>query len=624
MTPLHFTRSWFTLLLTLGIAGPLVAQGNGRIVGRIVEAEQGAPVAGAQVELVEAPIRAVSALDGRYTLDGVPAGPVSVRVRMIGFAPKVVTGIVVKAGGSVAQDIAMVAEAVQLAEIAVSAEAERGTVNRALDDQRNANNIVNGITAEQIGKSPDGDAGQAVQRVSGVTVQDGKYVFVRGLGERYTTTSLNGTRIPSPEPERKVVPLDLFPSGLLEGITTSKTFTPEQPGDFSGAQVDLKTREFPARPFLSFSASVGLNTAATGRDIIRAPRTGSEWLGFAGDRRRLPQEIRDASVSGLPQATQNHLLGLFRNVWSAPNSTGSPNGSFGVAAGGEGPLFGQTLGYIGSFTYTYGQEARKDESRATVIRSSSGTGTESYSSYVGSTGRNSVIWGGVANVSTRLGGNSKLSLNNTYSRTADNEATFLDGEHRDWGLLQATRLTFTERSVRSNQLAGEHLLGLRHQISWAFTSSGVRRNEPDRSDLLYERNGGTGLEWSTAPQAATRTFSNLKEDAIDLGLNYRLSLSTAGETAIKTGFLLRDVDRDADSRAYDITQINLTDAERALPPEEIFNGNFAENGRLRLTANANGGRYTADDRLSPAFSKGKCSYLRGCAEYSAPGSSTTG
>ena len=129
----------------------------------------------------------------------------------------------------------MAAEAVQLAEISVSAESERGTVNRALEEQRNATSIVSSMTGEQIQRSPDSDAGQAVQRVSGVTVQDGKYVFVRGLGERYTTTSLNGARIPSPEPERKVVPLDLFPSSLLEGITTSKTFTPDQPGDFSGA-----------------------------------------------------------------------------------------------------------------------------------------------------------------------------------------------------------------------------------------------------------------------------------------------------------------------------------------------------------------------------------------------------
>ena len=208
-------RALAPLLFTLAMTGPLAAQGTGRIIGRVVDAAQGSPVSGAQVEVVDAPIHAVSALDGRYTLAGVPAGPISVRVRMIGFAPKVVTGVVVAAGETAVQDVAMVAEAVQLAEISVSAESERGTVNRALEEQRNAPNIINAVTAEQIARSPDGDAGQAVQRVSGVTVQDGKYVFVRGLGERYTTTSLDGARIPSPEPERRVVPLDLFPSSLL-------------------------------------------------------------------------------------------------------------------------------------------------------------------------------------------------------------------------------------------------------------------------------------------------------------------------------------------------------------------------------------------------------------------------
>ena len=192
-------------------------------MGRVVDSQQGNPIAGAQVEVIGTTLTTTTALDGRYAVTGVPAGPTSVRVRMIGFAPKLVTGVVVPSGGSVNQDIALSASAVQLAEIAVTAEAERGTVNRALDEQRNAVNIVNSVSAEQISKSPDSDAGQAIQRVSGVTVQDGKYIFVRGLGERYTTTTLNGSRIPSPEPERKVVPLDMFPSGLLENITTSKT-----------------------------------------------------------------------------------------------------------------------------------------------------------------------------------------------------------------------------------------------------------------------------------------------------------------------------------------------------------------------------------------------------------------
>src|SRR5690606_5125352 len=127
------------------------------------------------------------------------------------------------------------------------------------DEQRTAVGVVNAVTSEQISRSPDGDAAQAVQRVSGVTVRDGKYVFVRGLGERYTTTSLNGSRLPSPEPEKKVVPLDLFPSSLLEAITTSKTFTPDQPGDFSGGQVNLQTRSFPGSRMLQYSLGFGYN-----------------------------------------------------------------------------------------------------------------------------------------------------------------------------------------------------------------------------------------------------------------------------------------------------------------------------------------------------------------------------
>src|SRR5438045_4007380 len=139
-------------------------------------------------------------------------------------ATKQVTGLLVDAGRSLEQNISLTAATVQLETQVVTASTERGSVNSALDAQRTAVGVVNSVTAEQISKSPDGDAAQAVRRVSGVTVQDGKYVFVRGLGERYTTSSLNGARVPSPEPERRVVPLDMFPAGLLQTITTSKTF----------------------------------------------------------------------------------------------------------------------------------------------------------------------------------------------------------------------------------------------------------------------------------------------------------------------------------------------------------------------------------------------------------------
>jgi outer membrane receptor protein involved in Fe transport len=607
-TRLSFT---FGLILTLCFsAADLAAQGTGRVVGRVVEGQQGAPIAGATVEVVGTDRRTVTALDGRYLLERVPAGPVSLRARMIGFGPKVVTGVVVPEDGAVAQDIGLSAEVVQLAEIEVSAESERGTVNRALEEQRSATNIVSGITSEQIRKSPDGDAGEAVQRVSGVTVQGGRYVFVRGLGERYTTSSLNGARIPSPEPERKSVPLDLFPSTLLEGITTSKTFTPDQPGDFSGAAVNLKTREFPERRMFTFSVSAGLNSLGTGKDLVRAPVEGEEWRGVAGEEREIPPEAEAAGdLRGLDQSQINDVIGSFRNAWSPRSDNGSPNGGFGLTVGGEDPIFSQPVGYLGSFTYSYGQEVRAEESRSLII--ANGSGFQPLNQSIGSTSRNTVLWGGILNLSTRIGTRSKFGFNNTYNRSADNEASRRAGENEEFNVdLDVTRLTFIQRTVRSHQLTGEHLLGDDHLVDWSFTGSHVDRYEPDRSDIAYvtDVDPVTGvsqpLSWLGAPRSATRTFSDLNESAYDGQGNYRLFLGSPATPAIvKLGGAYRAVDRDVDSRAYDITNRGLTPVDRQVPPEQIFAGPFAEDSRLSLFVNANGGRYDARDRLAAGYAQ---------------------
>ena len=599
------------LFLICGFATPsLTAQdAPGRIVGRVVDAAQGSPVAGAQVELVGTERRVVTALDGRYTLTGVPAGDAAVRVRMIGYTVKLVNGVRVPAGAAAEQDVALTAAVVELDEIAVTSEAERGSVSRALDEQRTAVGIVNAVSSEQIQKSPDSDAGQAVQRVSGVTVQDGKYVFVRGLGERYTTTSLNGARIPSPEPERKVVPLDLFPSGLLDAISASKTFTPDQWGDFSGAHVDLRTRDFPARRVFSFSSSVGLNSAATGRDVLRAPRTGSEWLGQPGGARRLPASLTGVTTTeGRSEAEINSMIASFRNAWAPLVGPGSPNGSMSVSLGGEdSPIGNQPIGYVGSFSYSAGQEVRADETRALITRA--GDELLPFNQYSGSTGRTSVLMGGLLNLSTRFGAGTRISLNNSYSRSADNEANRLAGHNEEFDLpLILSRTTFTARSVRSNQLQGEHMLAPDHLLDWSVTNSRVERTEPDRSDLRYvatvdpATGAYTPAEWFTGSFAATKTFSDLTEDSWDAAANYRLFLgSEPSGIAFKLGAAFRTVDRDASSQPYDVRNRDLTQQERTVAPDQLFNGGYANSGRLSLFVNQVGGRYTAEDRLAAGY-----------------------
>lgn len=199
------------------------AAATGRLVGRIVDASTGQGVSDVGVQIVGTALGTSSGVEGRYAVPNIPAGTVTIQVRRIGYTPKTVTGILLTARQTLEQNITLQPATVKLQTVQTTASAERGSVNEALDQQRTATGIVSSVTAEQITRSPDSDAAQAVQRVSGVTVQDNRYVFVRGLGERYTTASLNGSRIPSPEPEKRVVPLDLFPSGLLQTITTSKT-----------------------------------------------------------------------------------------------------------------------------------------------------------------------------------------------------------------------------------------------------------------------------------------------------------------------------------------------------------------------------------------------------------------
>jgi TonB-dependent receptor len=608
-----FVRAGFaTALFLLIFAVPALAQGQtGRIVGRVVDAQTGQGLVGVIVRVDEGP-GVLTGVDGRFVVENVPAGSATLRVQSLGFASKVVTGVIVPADGVVEQSVTLEAQALELESIEVSAGAERGSVNRALDQQRTATNIVNAITAEQISRSPDGDAAAAMQRVSGVTVQDGKFVFVRGLGERYTTTSLNGARIPSPEPERKVVPLDLFPSGLLQTITTSKTFTPDQPGDFSGAQVNIQTREFPAERQFVYSLSFGANDRVTGKSLPVAPTVGGEWIALAGSERRLPAIVENANFfSQIPQDQVNAMVNSFRNAWSTDPERGQPNLSGGFSMGGTDPLFGQRVSYLVSGTYSRSNEVRADEVRAQAISAPDG-GTLEIDRFTGTTGRSSVLWGGLLNSSTLLGERSRLILNATYNRTADNEGRTEIGKSEQFEVpLQIERLRFVERSVFSSQLRGEHELSERHRLDWGFTASGVERNEPDRTEIVYaiQTNPATQQPFppawfSGSNEGAVRTFSELTESAIEGSANYRMSFGDpTRQHAIRFGGLVRRVDRDADSRSFSISTNALTQQQREAPPEDIFDGRFTNPGDqiFRITPLGQGGSYTAEDRLLAGY-----------------------
>lgn len=586
----------------------LGAQDPGRITGRVISAD-GSPLGGARVTVVGTTQQATTAVDGRYTIAGVATGNVSIRAIMIGYTPKTVTGVIVTPNAAVTQDITLTGAAAQLDELVVTAKVEQGTVNAALDEQRNSVGIVNAISAEQMARSPDGDASVAMQRMSGATIEDGRTVNMRGLGDRYTTAAADGARIPSPEPERRTVPLDMFPTAVIEAISTTKTFTPDQPGDFSGGAVNIKTKDFTGRRFVSFSLSSGVNPSVASHALGFAPSTGRDWLAAGSSARALPALVGQTDFTrSLTGAETNALVNSFRNKWSVQPSSGAANAGFGATIGGSLPGPGQGIGFLVSGSYSYGQELRSHEVRAQAQAASQvGGEPTAVNRFDGSTARASVLWGGIANLSMALGSTGKLALHNMYNRTMDNEGRSESGISEMLTFpLEIKRLRYVERSIRSSQLSLHQGLNDRQYIEASVTASGVSRVEPDRSEIVYENSTGVPSWLGFSNQAAVRTFGNLHEHAVQADATWKVRFgSTPSARFLQVGAQYRSTARDAVNQAYSITLLRpLTDADRALAPEQLFDGRFTQNGAsptFSLAPLLAGGSYTASDHLAAGF-----------------------
>lgn len=606
-------RTWFApLLLAYSLLLPDVASGQaggtGRIAGRVVDASSGRPLAAARVTIQGIAQGVSTNAEGRYAIDGVQPGARALTIARVGYTSKTITGVTVAAGATVTTDVSLTEAAAELEEITVTAERERGTVSRALDEQRTALNVTSVITREEITRGPDDNAAEAVQRVSGVTVEGGRYVFVRGLGERYTTTELNGARLPSPEPDRKVVPLDLFPAGVLESINVSKTFTPDQEASFSGAQVNLRTRVFDTEPFMQFGASVGYNSAATFQDVLRAPNDGINMFGVSGSARNKPGGL-NGNLNGAGPAEQAEILRSFRPVYLAEQGTAPPNFTLSASRGDAVQALGREIGYLAALSYQRRQEALVNETRVTPTIA--GGKVIPLNEFDANTGRESTLWGGVLNLGTEFGSGTRIELNNTYDHTSDNEALRLVGVSEEVGrLLDITRLMFVERSLLSSQLRGEHAWRDRHTGNWSATYSRVTRDEPDRSEFTrtLEENPVTGADQLVfAGQAfapTLRSFTELSEYSGTLQGSYKVRFGGPSLPAqVKVGGLYRYTDRNAEGQSFDLVNAGLTYQDRALEPGEIFGGRFygANNLGIRLAPNIFGTTYTATENLAAGF-----------------------
>jgi hypothetical protein len=300
-------------------------------------------------------------------------------------------------------------------------------------------------------------------------------------------------------------------------------------------------------------------------------------------------------------------------VWQADPRGGRPNGSFSASVGGNDPVLGQAIGYLVSGTYSNALDVRASETRAVARAGDVSAGQPSevqINRFDGQSGRASVLMGGLANFGTLVGTRNRLAFNNTYNRTADNDARVERGVYEDQALpVQIQRLDYVQRSVWSSQLAGEHDLG-RQRVEWSGALSGVTREQPDRSEIVYEVRpvaGGAApqLLWlNTLPEGAVRTFAGLSERGGEGKADYRLQLGAAERPlTVRAGGLGRRTSRSSDVRSYGIFARALSDSLRALPPEILFGGRFTtpESQMLSVRSLAQGGSYDASDVLGAGY-----------------------
>ncbi len=585
-------------------------QAIGRIVGRVVDARTAQPLASAQVFLEDESIGSLSSVDGRFILRDVPAGVQSVVVQLIGYGTKTLTGVAVEPDGVAMLDIGLEQAALELEGITVEATVETWSTAALLTERQTESFVVDAIGADQISRSPDGDAAAALKRVPGLSVVDGRFAYVRGLGERYSSTTLNGAPLASPMPDRKVVPLDVVPSDLLESIVTAKSYSPDQPGDYAGGLVELRTKDFPARRIFSVSASSSYNSASTFADGLRYAGGGLDLLGFDDGTRSLPDLLPNDRRVIFPNYTRGDLERFgeaFGGDWGPTAGSLPPNSSFGASYGDDLELFGRSIGILGSLTYSNSYSNKSDVIER--VFSTAGLANPEVD-YSGDETTHSVSLGGLANLSYELAPTSRITANFVYNRLMDDEARVYEGYNLDTGSDQRNfRLRFLAQTLINAQLKGEHRLGFLNdaRFDWRGAWSRAGRYEPNTREVLYREDEDNGrFLFDNFVSSGSVFHQDLVDDthsgAGDLDIPFTVGNRTG---AIKLGGSISTRDRNAFTRRFRYLLVPggvVTNEVRQRDPNGLFNPEtIAPDGFELVEATFRPDNYDAQEDINAGY-----------------------
>jgi TonB-dependent receptor len=523
--------------------------GLGAIRGTVYEADFHTPLAFVRVSVVGTTLSVITSEEGSFRLDGVPPGQHTVTLALSGYQRQVVGGVLVVAGQmSDLGEIRLVSEIQDMPELVVTGtDLLAGTEITVLDIRAQDITVQDAVSKELISQSGVSDAAGAARLVTGVSVVDGKYATVRGMSDRYTGTTLNGIRVPSPDPRKRAVQIDVFPAATIEDITVTKTFTPDLQGDFTGGGVNINTRSIPDTSFFSFAFGVEYNTTATySSNFLTYDGGGVPSTGFAGSERDLPAEAKELLPKQLSAiefsenpsqadleaaAAYDRLTQAFVPVMGTTTSEPDLNGNFGIAGGDVFHVGAEgILGVMGALTYTHTYDYYADGVNNVVLKSDAEQPMFIATPRADNRGTEELLIGVLGNFVYQPDPDNEYSLKLILNQAAQDEARL---QVQDRGFPSAEHnqtLQYTERTLGAAQLEGEHEFrdlwnltgpdGPGFTVDWGVAYNQTRQDEPDvrffrnTVDLLT----GNAAKPSNSTDALNtrRIYRNIGEDNVQL------------------------------------------------------------------------------------------------------------
>jgi TonB-dependent receptor len=585
---------------------------KGKVEGKVTDEKTGKPLTGVSVSIKNSTKGTSTDVEGRYILNVVAEGSKTTLIYSYSGTQKEVEGVEINENKITVQDVSLEIKAKTNDAVIVksSTSSKKETVNAGITFQKNTNTVASIITAESIKRSPDRTTGEVIKRTPGASIQDGKFLVIRGLADRYNQAMLNGILLTSTEPDRKTFSFDLIPSAMIDNVVINKAFVPEYPGEWAGGLVQVNTKDIPSKNFFTIQIGTGLNTQVIGKDYFEDKGGKLDWLGIDDGTRALPPAYTTkAKFDTMSRASQTNIGKSMRNAW-APQATNAPlNASFQANGGFVGKLFGKKVGGIFGINYAKNNRNLQLVNRFNILQESVDTFRVDFN-FNDNKYQQEVQVGALGSLSIQLNSLNKISLKSIININSSNATVVRNGFDltRDEN-LKGSEFTFKQNIFFTTQLAGEHGIKKDLKLKWYGAFNILDGYVPDQRRILYRQALNTNdpynllISGTLAQNTGSRIYQALSDYIYTAGgdINYTIK----NKHNVKVGYMFQVRDRLYDANLFANYLINTSNtALISLPADKVFAPeNFGDDDtKFRFGAiKGNTFRYMANTILNAGF-----------------------